>query len=630
MLALALLGAVVLAGVGASMPATAAVGHQTYIVVLDDSVASPAAAAAAAGVTPTHVYRHALKGYAAPMSSSAAAVISGRPNVRSVVPDGVVTTQATQSPATWGLDRIDQRNLPLNNSYAYTQTGAGVTAYIIDTGIRMTHTQFGGRASSGYDFIDNDADASDCHGHGTHVAGTVGSADYGVAKSVSLVAVRVLDCAGYGSFSQVIAGVDWVTGDHNPGELAVANMSLGGVYYAPLNTAVTNSIADGVTYAVAAGNSNDNACNYSPSSTPNAVTIGATSSADARASFSNWGSCLDLFAPGVDITSTVNDCDTCFEGGWSGTSMASPHAAGAAALLLQANPSWTPSQVSNAMVSNATPGKVVNEGTGSPDLLLFTETGAPPGGPTVSSFSPTTGNSGTIVTVNGTGFTGVTKVQFNGANAAYLVQTPTRLLTQVPGGATTGPISVTNGLGTGVSAINFTVGGPPPPSAPTITSFSPTSGSVGTIVTINGTDFSGATAVKFNTTNATMWRVDSSTLIRALVPSGANTGPISVTTPAGTGVSATNFTVGGPPPPSAPTITSFSPTSGSVGTIVTINGTDFSGATAVKFNATNATQWVVASSTRIYARVPSGATTGQISVVKPSGTGVSANNFTVT
>jgi aqualysin 1 len=535
----AILAGVVLAGVTASVPAAAA--FQTYIVVLDDSVANPAAAAAAEGVTPTFVYKSALKGYAAPMTAATATRLASTSNVRSVEPDGVVHATITQTPATWGLDRIDQRNLPLNNAYTYTATGAGVTAYIIDTGIRFTHTQFGGRASSGVDEIDG-GPADDCNGHGTHVSGTVGGTTYGVAKAVSLVAVRVLDCNGSGSFSQVIAGIDWVTANHQPGQPAVANMSLGGGYYAPLNTAVSNSIADGVTYAVAAGNDNANACGYSPASTPNALTIGATTSSDARSSFSNWGSCLDLFAPGSGITSSYNCSDTC-TAVLSGTSMATPHTAGAAALYLQGNPGATPAQVSAAIINNATPGVVGNPGTGSPNRLLYTGTGAPPppGGPTISSFTPTSGPVGTIVTVYGSGFSGVTSVKFNGTSAAFQVSSPTRLYAQVPGGATTGPISVTTGAGTGSSASSFTViggGG----GAPVVSSFSPTSGPVGTIVSVYGTNFVGTTAVKFNGVSA-QFLVISSTKLYAKVPAGAATGKISVTTPGGTGTSATNFNV---------------------------------------------------------------------------------------
>ena len=373
-LTVAALCAAVVAGIGASVPAAAV--SQTYIVVLDNSVADPAAAAKAAGVMPTHVYRHALKGYAAPMAPAAAASIAGRGNVRSVTPDGIATIAVTQSPATWGLDRIDQRNLPLEQLVHILETGAGVTAYIIDTGLRVTHNEFGGRATSGVDQIDGGT-ADDCHGHGTHVGGTVGGTTYGVAKSVALVAVRVLDCGGSGTWGQVIAGVDWVTGDHGPGELAVANMSLGAVgTHAALEAAVTGSIADGVTYALAAGNNNGNACNFTPARAPNAITLGATTSTDARSSFSNWGTCLDLFAPGSGITSAWIGSDSATNT-ISGTSMASPHAAGAAALLLQANPTWTPSQIRNSMVSNATAGVVGNEGTGSPDLLLFTGAGAP-------------------------------------------------------------------------------------------------------------------------------------------------------------------------------------------------------------------------------------------------------------
>jgi subtilisin family serine protease len=288
--ALAVLGAVVLAGVGASMPA-AAIQTQASIVVLDDSVSDPAAHAAARGLTPTYVYTHALKGYAAQIPAAQLPTIAQDATVRFVEPDGIARIAVTQTPATWGLDRIDQRNLPLNNSYVYTQTGAGVTAYILDTGVRLTHADYGGRASSGYDFINNDTDASDCHGHGTHVAGTVGSTTYGVAKSVQLVAVRVLDCGGSGSWGQVIGGVDWVTGDHGPGELAVANMSLGGIgANAALETAVTNSIADGVTYALAAGNNNDLACNFTPARTPNAITIGQEVLAAVAAVWPDLGS----------------------------------------------------------------------------------------------------------------------------------------------------------------------------------------------------------------------------------------------------------------------------------------------------------------------------------------------------
>ena len=282
--------------------------------------------------------------------------------------DQVFTISTTQSPATWGLDRIDQRARPLSNSYTYTRTGAGVRAYIIDTGIRFSHGEFGGRATSGFDAVDGGA-ADDCNGHGTHVSGTVGGATYGVAKGVSLVGVRVLDCAGSGTTSGVIAGVDWVTANHV--KPAVANMSLGGGASAALDQAVANSIAAGVTYAIAAGNSNARACNYSPARVATAITVGATTSTDARASYSNWGSCLDLFAPGSSITSSWYTSNTATNT-ISGTSMATPHVAGVAALYLQGNPGATPATVRNALVANATSGVVGNARTGSPNLLLFT------------------------------------------------------------------------------------------------------------------------------------------------------------------------------------------------------------------------------------------------------------------
>ena len=274
----------------------------------------------------------------------------------------------TQSGATWGLDRIDQRNLPLNGQYTYNWTGSGVRAYIIDTGIRTTHTQFGGRASAVFDAFGGNG--QDCNGHGTHVAGTVGGSTYGVAKSALLRAVRVLDCAGNGTDATVISGVDWVTANHiSP---AVANMSLGGGASSALDTAVTNSINSGVTYSIAAGNSNTDACTQSPARVAAAITVGSTTSSDARSSFSNIGTCLDIFAPGVNITSAWGLGGNSATNTISGTSMATPHVTGATALYLQSHPGSSPATIRNALVNNSTTGHITNVGTGSPNRLLYT------------------------------------------------------------------------------------------------------------------------------------------------------------------------------------------------------------------------------------------------------------------
>ncbi len=339
----------------------------SYIVVLKDTAVGgqvgtqQTAVAAVAktlagryGATVSHTYGDALNGFSAQLSEKAAKRLAADPSVAYVEEDGVFTIDATQNNPPWGLDRIDQRALPLSTTYTYISTGTGVTAYIIDTGIRTTHTNFGGRAVHGFDAIDNALPADDCNGHGTHVAGTTGGSTYGVAKNVRLVAVRVLNCAGSGTWAQVIAGINWVTSNHQAGQPAVANMSLGGGLMASVNNAVTASIADGVTYAVAAGNSNANACNFSPASTPNAITVGATGSNDARASFSNFGTCVDIWAPGVGVLSSYYTSNTA-TATLSGTSMASPHVAGAAARVLQNNPTWTPLQVRNFLVSTASP-----------------------------------------------------------------------------------------------------------------------------------------------------------------------------------------------------------------------------------------------------------------------------------
>jgi subtilisin family serine protease len=346
-----------------------------YIVTVSKG-ANPEEIARAHGVSPRFVYRNALDGFAGDLPQQALDGLSRNPNVLRIEPDGIASIESPP----WGLDRIDQRALPLNQTYNYQTDAAGVRAYIIDTGIRFDMTEFQGRAISGYDFIDNDPDASDCHGHGSHVAGTVGGATVGVARGVTLISVRVLSCSGSGTWSQVIAGIDWVTADAQArGGLAVANMSLGGSTNLSVNDAVTTSIHAGVVYAVSAGNNSSNACNQSPAGTPEAVTVGATDSTDTRASFSNYGNCVDLFAPGVNVLSVNAACQTtsCYKT-LSGTSMASPHVAGVAAIYRALNPTATATQIAQALIDNATPGIVINPGTGSPNRLLYSILGSGP------------------------------------------------------------------------------------------------------------------------------------------------------------------------------------------------------------------------------------------------------------
>jgi subtilisin family serine protease len=346
----------------------------SYIVVLKDSVGVEAFTRKV-GADVTHRYRAALNGFAARMGEAAARRLAADPAVEYVAQDREVLLHADQpNPPSWGLDRVDQRDLPLNRNYSYGTTAGNVHAYVIDTGIRTTHADFGGRATFDAN-TSGDGNNSDCNGHGTHVAGTIGGSAHGVAKGVRLHGVKVLNCAGSGTIAGVVAGVDWVTA--NAVKPAVANMSLGGGASDPLDAAVRNSIASGVTYAIASGNSNANACSFSPARVAEAITVNSTESSDNRSSFSNWGTCTDLFAPGTGITSAWHTGDTATNT-ISGTSMATPHVAGAAALLLADHPGATPQVVRDTLVGSATPNKVPNPGTGSPNLLLHTPGGPPP------------------------------------------------------------------------------------------------------------------------------------------------------------------------------------------------------------------------------------------------------------
>jgi subtilisin family serine protease len=324
--------------------------------------------AATYGGVITYTYADALHGFAAQMTEEAALALSKDPLVSFVEEDSMMHTMVTQTNPPWGLDRIDETALPRSGTYTYTTTGAGVNVYIIDTGIRRTHTQFGGRAFVGFDAINDGRNTSDCNGHGTHVAGTVGGSTFGVAKGVRLFAVRVLGCNGSGSTSGVIAGINWVTSNHD--DPAVANMSLGGGASSALDTAVNNSINAGVTYAVAAGNSNTNASTQSPARVAAAITVGSSTINDARSSFSNFGSVVDIFAPGSSIQSAWWTSDTA-TATISGTSMASPHVAGVAARIKQSNPGASPATVRNEMVSQATLNRLSGIPSGTANRLLF-------------------------------------------------------------------------------------------------------------------------------------------------------------------------------------------------------------------------------------------------------------------
>jgi subtilisin family serine protease len=345
------------------------------------------------GAKVSYRYRTALVGFALEIPQQAVAALRANPQIAAVDPDTPVTASATQSSAPWGLDRVDQRALPLSGSYTYPADGAGVTAYVVDTGILAGHTDFGGRVRSGYTAITDGRGTTDCNGHGTHVAGTLAGSTYGVAKAATPVAVRVLDCTGSGSMSGVIAGLDWAAADHAAGTPAVANLSLGGPTNSSLDAAVTALVNDGVSVSVAAGNDGVNACTQSPARAAAALTVASSDRTDTRSSFSNFGTCVDVIAPGSSIVSDWYTGPTATTT-LSGTSMATPHVAGAAAVLLSQQRTLTPAQVASRLVGSATTGVVKNAGTGTPNKLLFVDT------PVVTPLSVT--NPGNQTTTAGT------------------------------------------------------------------------------------------------------------------------------------------------------------------------------------------------------------------------------------
>ena len=527
----------------------------TYIVVLKSSadLAGEEASIASSGGRTEQRFSHAINALSVRVKHSDASRLRNDPNVLSVELDQPMYALGTQNPTpSWGLDRIDQRALPLDSTFTEKDNGVGVDVYIVDTGIYTPHFEFTGRLSAGFTAIADGNGTVDCNGHGTHVAGTTAGTTYGIAKSATLIPVRVLDCTGSGSTTGVIAGLDWIVTNHVAGKPAVANMSLGGSASTALDTAVQNVINDGVVMAVAAGNSNANACNSSPSRAPNAITVGATGAfyagetTDSRSGYSNYGTCLDIFAPGSNIVSSWMGSTTATNT-ISGTSMATPHVAGVAAVLFGRYPTSTPAQIATMLRNSATPNVVLAAGTGSPNYLLYldplggpiaTPTPVAPSAPTIVSVTPGNTSLSIAFTAGSAGSSAITTYQysFNGGTSwlprqAGTTASPIAITGLVNGTTYSVSIRAVSLDGNGTASAPFSATIPTAPGTPTIGTATANAGRTATVTWTLGSN--GGSAITSHVVTAYL--------------NGSGTAAKSVTVNGATAVTAsvTGLTVGG-------------------------------------------------------------------------------------